>query len=108
MGHVVAAAQNVEEALAAVPHQDFDMVIMDMQMPVMDGVDATRRIRALERGSGRHVPILALTANAFDEDRALCVQAGILAKPVSPATLYAEIERLRAAPVSDGRQPITK
>jgi CheY-like chemotaxis protein len=79
-------------------------------MPVMDGVEATRRIRVLEHKSGRHAPLLALTANAFDEDRTLCIRAGMdgfLAKPVSPATLRAEIERLRSTRVRDGQSPVS-
>jgi CheY-like chemotaxis protein len=70
---------------------------MDMQMPVMDGLEATRKIRAAEVDTARCLPILALTANAFDEDRDLCFRAGMngfLAKPVSPEALRAEIERI--------------
>jgi two-component system, sensor histidine kinase and response regulator len=70
---------------------------MDMSMPVMDGLEATRTIRSLESSSGRHLPIVALTANAFEEDRNKCFQAGMdgfLSKPVSPEALRMEIERI--------------
>jgi two-component system, sensor histidine kinase and response regulator len=106
MGHTVTLAQDGQEALTLVQHQHFDLVLMDMRMPVMDGLQATRRIRSLESSSGKRLPILALTANAFDEDRNLCLKAGMdgfLSKPVSPAELRAEIERL-ALPSNDPLQ----
>jgi len=65
-----------------------------MQMPVLDGVEATRAIRASESRTTRRVPIIALTANAFDEDRQLCLASGMdgfLPKPVSAATLRKQI-----------------
>jgi PAS domain S-box-containing protein len=106
MGHTVTLAQDGQEAFTLVQHQHFDLVLMDMRMPVMDGLQATRRIRSLESSSGKRLPILALTANAFDEDRNLCLKAGMdgfLSKPVSPAELRAEIERL-ALPSNDPLQ----
>ncbi len=110
MGHVVTLAPDGLEALNLVQHQVFDLVVMDMRMPVMDGIAATQKIRALESLNGRHLPILALTANAFDEDRNHCLQAGMdgfLAKPVSPGTLHGEIERLISLyGSSDAAEPI--
>ena len=80
-----AVAENGSEALKAVSEQAFDLVLMDVQMPVMDGLAATRAIRLQEKGSGHHTPIVALTANAFDDDRKRCLEAGMdgfLAKPI--------------------------
>jgi hypothetical protein len=70
------------------------MVFMDMQMPLLDGLEATRQIRQSELGSDRHLRIVALTANAFEEDRQLCLAAGMdsfLAKPVASISLQKEI-----------------
>jgi CheY-like chemotaxis protein/anti-sigma regulatory factor (Ser/Thr protein kinase) len=81
-------------AVAAVAAIDYDLVLMDMQMPGMDGLAATRAIRA--RREGRQPPILAMTANAFAEDREACLLAGMddhVAKPVDPGQLYATLLR---------------
>jgi len=70
-------------------------VLMDMRMPVMDGLEATRRIRALNRPDAQTVPIIALTANAFDEDVQRSMQAGLnahLSKPVEPEALFRTLE----------------
>jgi len=69
-------------------------------MPVMDGIEATQRIRAGEAVSGGHIPIVAMTANAFEEDRRRCFAAGMdgyVVKPVSAQSIRAEIERVMAA-----------
>ncbi|MGB8321858.1 MAG: response regulator [Candidatus Acidiferrum sp.] len=103
MGHRVSVAENGQLALKALQAEPFDLVFMDMQMPVLDGVRATRAIRASEAGSTRHVPIIALTANAFDEDRQLCLACGMdgfLPKPVSAATLREQIN----SHFTDGKQ----
>ncbi len=87
-GLQVSLAGNGEEAVACAGREDYDLILMDMQMPVMNGLTATRTIRQGSRN--RQTPILALTANAFDEDRQRCLEAGMnahLAKPVIPETL---------------------
>jgi two-component system sensor histidine kinase/response regulator len=84
-GHQVVLAQNGSEALAVVAAQSFDLVLMDIQMPVMDGLEATRRIRAAERPDGHRVPIVAMTAHALKGDREQCLAAGMdgyVAKPL--------------------------
>ena len=75
----------------------YDAILMDMRMPEMDGLEATRRIRALDRPDAKSVPIIALTANAFDEDVQRSLQAGLnahLSKPVQPESLYETLESL--------------
>jgi two-component system sensor histidine kinase/response regulator len=84
-GHQVTIAANGEEATSACERGTFDLVLMDVQMPVMDGLTATRCIRERERSSGGHVPIIALTAHAMAEDEARCLNEGMdgyLRKPV--------------------------
>jgi CheY-like chemotaxis protein/HPt (histidine-containing phosphotransfer) domain-containing protein len=91
-------AQNGQEAVRLASQQSFDLILMDMMMPVMDGLEATRQIRAMEIATGfKQGPIIALTANAMKGDREAYIEAGIdgyVSKPVDPASLYAEIERV--------------
>ncbi|WP_051378446.1 ATP-binding protein [Derxia gummosa] len=96
-GHEVEVVENGVEALAAVRTADYDVVLMDVHMPEMDGFEATRRIRAWEAETGRHrLPIVALTANALAGDRDACIDAGMddyLCKPVTPDGLAAVVAR---------------
>ena len=83
-GHRVVVAENGQEAIEAVAREAFDLVLMDVSMPVMDGLEATRQLRAGERGTGRHLRIVALTANVVKGDRDACLAAGMdafLGKP---------------------------
>jgi CheY-like chemotaxis protein len=89
-GHTVQVAANGREALAALNATSFDVVLMDVQMPEMSGLEATASIRARERVSGGHLPIIAMTARAMNGDRDACLAAGMdayIAKPVSPKLL---------------------
>ena len=79
----------------------FDLILMDVQMPSMDGLQTTAVIREREKSSGGRIPILAMTAHAMKQDRDRCLEAGMdayVSKPVSPADLYREIEELLSAP----------
>ena len=84
-GHTVAIAGNGKEALAALERQSFDLVFMDVQMPEMDGYEATEAIRRKEKASGDHLPIIAMTAHAMAGDRERCLTAGMddyISKPI--------------------------
>ena len=94
-GHAVTCVEGGEEAVAALTVADFDVVLMDVRMPVMDGLEATRRIRSLAGGRGR-VPIVALTVQSDAEQVAECRKAGMdydLAKPFDPDALHAVVVR---------------
>jgi CheY-like chemotaxis protein/HPt (histidine-containing phosphotransfer) domain-containing protein len=94
-GHRVTVAGNGQIALDALAQRTFDVVLMDMMMPVMDGLEATRHIRAGE--TDRHVPIVAMTANAMDADRDRCIEAGMdeyLSKPIKAQELQAMLRRV--------------
>jgi two-component system, sensor histidine kinase and response regulator len=85
-GHDVVVVSNGREALTALGHQQFDLVLMDVQMPEMDGLEATAAIRARERFSGTRLPIFAMTAHAMAGDQERCLTAGMdgyVAKPVA-------------------------
>ena len=86
-----ADGQQAVEAFAASPVGGFDAILMDVMMPVRDGHEATRAIRAMDRPDAKSIPIFAMTANAFAEDRLKALQAGMnehLSKPIDPDTLY--------------------
>jgi CheY-like chemotaxis protein/HPt (histidine-containing phosphotransfer) domain-containing protein len=89
------------QAIEALTRQAFDLVLMDVQMPEMDGLTATTRIREMERETGRHVPIIAMTAHAMKGDRERCLDAGMddyVSKPISSTTLLDAIYRVVPAP----------
>ncbi len=90
-GHEVVIVQNGEEALKACQESRYDIVLMDVQMPLMDGLEATRQIRAHEQQSEQHVPIVAMTAHAMKGDREKCLAAGMdgyVSKPVRAQQLF--------------------
>ena len=99
-GHSVAVAANGVEALEAFGRGAFDVILMDVQMPVMDGIECVRAIRERERGTERHIPILAMTAHAMKTDRERCLAAGMdgyVSKPIRVQELMDAIERSAAA-----------
>jgi CheY-like chemotaxis protein len=110
MGHSVVLTQNGKEAVAAYTHQTFDLILMDIQMPEMNGFEATAAIRQDERArGGRHVPIIALTADAMAGDREKCLEGGMdayVSKPLDASLLAQTIADLlsKAAPAICGRE----
>ncbi|MBL9077898.1 MAG: response regulator [Planctomycetes bacterium] len=99
-GHQVTLAADGRICCERFAHADFDLVLMDMQMPEMSGIEAAQQIRRTEAGTDRHVPIVALTANTTPEDRDACLQAGmdeVLPKPVSVPRLREVLQRYGAA-----------
>jgi CheY-like chemotaxis protein/signal transduction histidine kinase len=95
-GHSVVAVGDGRQALDALEQAEFDVVLMDMQMPEMDGLEATRAIREREEQAGGHIPIVALTAHAVKGYRERCLEAGMddyVSKPIQPAELFTAIER---------------
>jgi signal transduction histidine kinase/DNA-binding response OmpR family regulator len=104
-GHTAATVVNGREAVAAFTEGVFDLVLMDLQMPEMGGLEATAAIRSLEAVTGSHVPIIALTAHALKGDREICLDAGMdgyLTKPIDPKQLFALIESLTG---TNGKPP---
>jgi len=98
-GHEVTVVNNGREALAALQTKTFDLVLMDVQMPEMDGLEATGKIRECEQGSARHVPIVAMTAHAMKGDRELCLAAGMddyISKPIQVTELERVLTRFRS------------
>jgi two-component system sensor histidine kinase/response regulator len=96
-GYTVVCAGNGREALAALKRETFAVILMDVQMPELDGLEATAAIRQEEQGTGKHIPIVALTAHAMEGDRERCLAAGVddyLSKPLQAQELIQVIERL--------------
>ncbi len=105
-GHQVKVANNGLEAVSAIQVEDFDLILMDIQMPEMDGLAATAAIRDLERESGRHIPIVAMTAHAMKGDRQRCLDAGMdayVAKPIRAQQVFEAIAGLIGGDMSDSR-----
>ena len=93
-------AHNGREALAALDEQQFDAVLMDIQMPEMDGFEATAAIRAREKTTGTRIAIIAMTAHAMQGDRERCLEAGMdgyVAKPIRAKALFEALESLTPA-----------
>ena len=104
-GASVQVAGNGREALKVLRASDvpFDLVLMDVQMPEMDGLEATRRIREAEHAQGGHLPIIALTANAMKGDDHACLEAGMddyFSKPIEAAALVAALQRVTVGETS--------
>ena len=96
LGHDVTVVSNGQEALDALGRSDYDAVLMDVQMPVMDGIMATRELRDRERRNGRHTPVIAMTAHALAGDRERLLDVGMddyVSKPVNPAELVRALEQ---------------
>jgi two-component system, sensor histidine kinase and response regulator len=110
-GHTILVAENGKQAVAAVERHAFDLVLMDVQMPEMGGIEATQRIREHEKSTGAHLPILAMTAHAMEGDRERCLAAGMdgyIAKPIEPKTFLDTVESATppvAAVSGDGQGP---
>jgi PAS domain S-box-containing protein len=94
-GHSVIVAENGRQALTAIERHKFDLVLMDVQMPEMGGLEATQLIREKEKSTGGHLPIVAMTAHAMQGDRERCIAAGMdgyLAKPIDPKSFLQTVE----------------
>jgi CheY-like chemotaxis protein len=100
-GYLVTCAADGMEALRACDTDRFDLILMDIQMPVMDGFEATAELRKREQQTGRHTPVVALTANAMQGDRERCLAAGMdgyITKPIKTAELFETISVAASAP----------
>jgi CheY-like chemotaxis protein len=110
-GHRVTVTGNGRDALAALRRENFDVVLMDVQMPEMDGFEATAAIRAQERNTGRHVTIIAMTAYAMQGDRERCLAAGMdgyISKPIKPQELFAMLAGLAVPAAGVEALPLQK
>jgi PAS domain S-box-containing protein len=108
-GHAVTVAGNGREALAALQRQPFDVVLMDVQMPDMDGLEAAAAIRRDEHKTGTHVPIIAMTAYAMKGDRERCLAAGMdgyISKPIRASELFGRVEGAARSAAPPPRAPL--
>lgn len=106
-GHKVSAVENGQLAVDAFQTGDFDLILMDVQMPVLDGFAATAAIRELEADWGGHIPIVAITAHAMKGDRQRCLDAGMdgyVSKPFKPKELFTTVEELGPSAVDGADQ----
>ncbi len=100
LGHSVTVAEDGEQVLALVKEQRFDLLFMDIRMPKLDGLSATRELRKREQELGGHLPVIAMTASVLPEDRESCLAAGMdtyISKPVHFGVVEEEIERFCGA-----------
>jgi len=92
----VTVAKDGQDVLERISAKNFDVILMDVQMPHLDGLEATRIIRCREKSVGGHIPIVAITAHAMAEDEKKCIDAGMdnyLSKPIDAAKVYDVIEK---------------
>ena len=102
-GNSVFLANNGIEAIQALKKKEFDLILMDIQMPKMDGLEATKKIRKKEENTGKHIPIIALTAHAMQGDKERCLDAGMddyISKPLKSEELFEAIDRVIITPSS--------
>jgi CheY-like chemotaxis protein len=105
--HEVTVANNGIEAIEQLASNEFDVVLMDVEMPDMDGLEATRHIREREQKDGGHIPIIAMTAHAMKGDRERCLEAGMdayVAKPIRAAQLFETLAEVIAARDSEAER----
>ncbi|HJR79133.1 MAG TPA: PAS domain S-box protein [Anaerolineales bacterium] len=110
-GYSVDAVENGAQALEKVQANPYSAVLMDVQMPAMDGLEATQQIRELEKNTGRHIPIIAMTAHAMVGDRERCLEAGMddyITKPLEPKVLFSALDRWTQAsePPKEALEPL--
>jgi CheY-like chemotaxis protein len=107
-GYIVSVAGDGRQALATLEKKEFDVVLMDVQMPEMDGFEATAAIRETERSTGKHIPIIAMTAHVLKGDEDRCLFAGMdayLSKPIRTIELFATIEKVLGKDREAGAEP---
>ena len=107
-GHEMTVAADGHQALAALDRAEFDVVLMDVQMPEMDGFETTAAIRALERETGRHLPVIAMTAHAMQGDRERCIAAGMddyISKPLKVQELIELLQKISDAAHQERANP---
>ena len=110
-GHTIVVAENGREALEVLEREKVDAVLMDLQMPEMDGFAAIRTVREREKNTGSHLPIIALTAYAMKGDRERCLEAGAddyVTKPIRPPDLFAALDRVASAFVPEVMETLAR